>query len=163
MSRLLTPLLVKYPGIDFEQADTDQLIDEMNDENLKQLAVKLKKQFFALPGAIQQVHDVKAQSKNPQLLNRVFNRHFRRHFMPQVKQAVDRLVEPLHHNLGTDLYIKLREVERCLDRYPDQLPEAVVGLIVLIRQYNPEVAWDYPFTSDDKYTAVERTGEPVCF
>jgi hypothetical protein len=156
---LFASLWAKYPGIDFEQADKDQMVSELNDEKLKQSAVKLKKQFFALRPAIAQVNAEKEQSKKPQLLNGVFNGHFRHCFLPSVKQAVDRLVEPLNDDLAIDLYSQLREVERCLDRYPDQLPEAVVGLILLIRQYNPELAWTYP--GDD--TPVERTGEAVRF
>jgi hypothetical protein len=46
-----------------------------------------------------------------------------------------------------------------LDRYPNQLSQAVMGLIVLIRKYNPELAWADPCDN----TAVERNGESVRF
>jgi hypothetical protein len=159
LSRLFTPTWDKYLGIDFGQPDTDQLVSELNDENLKQVAMKLKKQFFVLLPAMQEVNDVKKQSNNPQLLNRIFNEHFLHYFMPTLNQAVDRLVEPLRPNLADELYIQLREVERCLDRYPDQLSQAVTALIVLIRKYNPELAWTYP----PKNVRDERDGESVRF
>jgi hypothetical protein len=158
LSRLFTPLWDKYLGVDFEQPE-DQLVNELNDENLRQMAVKFKKQFYILLPAMQEVNDVKKQANNPQLVNRIFNAQFRHFFLPTLNQAVFSLVEPSRPNLATDLYIQLREVERCLDRHRDQLPEAVMGLIVLIRQYNPELVWAYP----DGKTPVKRMGEPVPF
>ena len=130
-----------YFGIDTDQADMDQVVTEFNDERLRRLAETFKKQFFALARATEQVIAQKTQSKNPQLLNYIFSYNFRHCSVPTVKRAVDRLVEPRHYDLELDLYSQLREVERCLDRYPDQLSETVMGLIVLIRRYNPELAW----------------------
>ena len=62
------------------------------------------------------------------------------------------------YDLQIDLYAQLREVDRCLDRYPDQLPEAVRKLANLVRRYNPELAWRrWP---SDAGRLVERMGEP---
>jgi len=154
-------LWAKYPGIDINQADMDQILSELYDEKLQRQAENLKKQFLALARASEDLAE-KAQSKNPQLLNHVFDHNFRRYSLPKVKRAVDRLLAPSHYDLAIDLYIQLREVERCLDRYPDQLSEAVMGLVALIRQYNPELAWTCPFLPSDN-PPVRRTGESVRF
>jgi hypothetical protein len=158
-SPLLFALWAKYPGID----NIDQIVAELYDEKLLQQAEKLKKQFLALACTSEDLAG-KAQPKHSQLLNYVFNHHFRRYSLPKVKRAVDRLLAPSHYDLAIDLYIQLREVERCLDRHPDQLPGAVEGLIRMIRQYNPELAWTYcnPFSPDDN-TPIKRTGESVHF
>jgi hypothetical protein len=62
-------------------------------------------------------------------------------------------------DLGIDLYIQIREVERCLDRYPERLSIAVKDLLVLVRRYNPELVWSYR-----RYdTPAQRMGESVRF
>jgi hypothetical protein len=50
---------------------------------------------------------------------------------------------PTHEDLAVDLYIQLREVERCLDRYPGQLPEAVEELLRLVRQWTITLSPQY--------------------
>jgi hypothetical protein len=67
------------------------------------------------------------------------------------------VASPSRDDLETDLYIQLREVGRCLDRYPEELPEATRRLIDLVRQYNPELAWR---TLPGDARRYERMGEP---
>jgi hypothetical protein len=67
---------------------------------------------------------------------------------------------PSRDDLAIDLYIQLREVERCLDRFPDQLPGAARRLVVLVRRYNQELVWTYPYLPRDN-TPVRRMGESV--
>jgi hypothetical protein len=66
-------------------------------------------------------------------------------------------VGPLRQDLETDLYFQIREVERCLDRYPATLTDAVSKLLILVRRYNPELAWRPHLVTGD---LVERMGEP---
>jgi hypothetical protein len=153
-------LLVKYPG---SQANMDQMLTALCDEKLLRQAENLKKQFLALARASEDLAE-KVQLKHTPVLTGVFNDNFRRYAVPMVKRAADRFLDPLHYDLANDLYIALREVERCLDRYPDQLSEAASRLLILIRQYNPELAWTYcnPFSPGEN-TPEKRTGEPVRF
>jgi hypothetical protein len=151
--------LVNHPGLDID-ADFDQLLIEASYDSLERRAENLKKQFFALVRASEEMIKLKAQWRNKQLLNHVFDRNFRCYSLPRIMRTINFLVDPSYTDLADDLYIQLREVERCLDRYPDQLSGAVMGLLVLIRRYNPELAWTYPFSPcDNTPTAEERTCE----
>jgi hypothetical protein len=126
-------LLNKYPG-----ADLDQIMRELCDEKVLLQAEKLKKQFLALARTSDDWAR-EAQPQHAQILNYVFDDNFRRCFLPLFKRALDRLVAPSHYDLGIDVYNQLREVERCLDDYPEQLADAVRRLIGLVHRYNPEL------------------------
>jgi hypothetical protein len=125
---------------DLDEDQVDQILIDNHDEQLLSMADNFKNQVFALARTCQRVIDHVEVSRNPRLIRHVFDHYFRLRDLPRIQRFVDRLVDPGHYDLGTDLYSQLREVERCLDRFPDQLPEAVNGLIDLIRQYNPELA-----------------------
>jgi hypothetical protein len=40
-----------------------------------------------------------------------------------LRENICKFPTPLRNDLAIDLYIQIREVERCLDRYPDELRE----------------------------------------
>jgi hypothetical protein len=58
----------------------------------------------------------------------------RRNKKLNVRSVTNEVLSPSRDDLAIDLYAQLREVDRCLDRYPDQLPGAVRRLIRLVRR-----------------------------
>ena len=88
-------LWVEYPDTDIDQGTMDQILVELNEEKLKRLAEDLKKRLYALARAANELTDFaeKVQSKNPQLLSRIFDRDFRRFGLGWLRRSVDKLTE----------------------------------------------------------------------